>query len=161
MQITKIKIYSITQQNGVPEFEGQNTMEYNFFHVMKKIEELNKQYDIQHIALPANIIPETYTEEIIVMQRYVERYVSTYKNDFYAADMISYFEFEQNVIWLLRETGTSMVAVNHNMPSQFDKSLIEHHASKSKVIFHVHNGRFKRISLRDALTLINRNQVAV
>ena len=73
--------------------------------------------------------------------------------------MSTYFQMERNVIWILRENGTNMVAVANN-EDLFKEALqlIEHHADRSKAIFHINNGQFKRLTPDQAIKIVRREE---
>ncbi|ALL11797.1 hypothetical protein BTXL6_10935 [Bacillus thuringiensis] len=159
MMNTDVKIYGIKTTKGLPVFIKREIMAYQFLDVMNRIEELNIKFDMDHIAIPIDIPISVYSNEIIVMQRHVKRYVKRYTTDFYAADMSTYFQMERNVIWILRENGTNMVAVANNEDLFIEAlQLIEHHADRSKAIFHINNGQFKRLTPDQAIKIVRREE---
>ncbi|EOQ19573.1 hypothetical protein [Bacillus cereus] len=154
MKKEKVSIYGLSFENGVPSFNLRVTMEFDYYRVNNQIQDLNKEYNMQHIAIPADILPDN-NEEIVVMYRYVERYVKHYKSDFYVLDMLTYFKFNCKVIWVLRDNGTNMIGVENEDTIM----ILEHYADRCKAIFLIDNGRFKKISLNKAIQISNKSKI--
>lgn len=88
------------------------------------LNEYDNQFGGHHAFLPPGINPNKHAT-INQMRAIVEKNVKHYINDFFHIDIYLYFQYNQAVIWMTRESGTNIYpSLSFESDQQRESSLI-------------------------------------
>ena len=76
------------------------------------LDAIDEEKNCKHILVPSSVNIEEYKELFATMHGIVTRYVKAYKDDFYRFDLVDYFKYSEEVIWIVRPSGTTMINCN-------------------------------------------------
>lgn len=161
MEFTEVTLWGLNKDKWVKRrsFEFNHELMWNRREFAKTYEE---KYNMVHAFFPNGIIPNDFPI-IFEMLQVTNKKLKGFFTDFYYHDCISFFKYEQNVLWSVRETGTYMFEVNGEHESESSKKvelqMYRYNEGCNISYYHVKDGVLKKITFEAGLKILENKPV--